>query len=66
MNKLKDPVITKEQAISAAGNAAKLARILGISRASVSGWGKFVPPYQAYRIEKLFPDIFGDPPEDAA
>lgn len=54
---IKDPVILKKDAVSAAGNAAKLARILGLSRAAVSDWGEYVPSYQAYRLVQIFPDL---------
>lgn len=62
MNKntnIKDPLILKKKAIEATGNAASLAKLLGISRASVSGWGDYVPPIQAYRLKQIFPDLEG-------
>ena len=60
MNKnpnIKDPLISKNKAIQAAGNAASVAKLLGISRASVSGWGEYVPNVQAYRVKQIFPDL---------
>jgi DNA-binding transcriptional regulator YdaS (Cro superfamily) len=55
--KLKDPVVAKEDAIRAVGNAAKLARLLGLSRSSVSEWGDFLPPLQAYRLTSIYPSL---------
>ncbi|MDD5273900.1 MAG: Cro/CI family transcriptional regulator [Methylovulum sp.] len=55
--KITDPIVAKDKAIKKAGNAAKLAKLLGISRASISGWGDYLPPYQAYRIIQVYPDI---------
>jgi len=54
---IKDPVISKDRAITEAGSAAKLARALNVARASVSSWGKTVPPLQAYRLLKIFPSL---------
>lgn len=54
---IKDPIIYKSDAIDAAGSASKLARILNISRSSVSAWGQFAPSYQAYRLIQVFPGI---------
>lgn len=59
---IKDPVIAKSTAIEVAGNANKLAILLGISRAAVSGWGKNIPPYQAYRLLQIFPSLNNDLP----
>jgi len=60
MNKnpqFKDPVISKEMAIKAAGNMSRLAGLLKIKRSSVSEWGEKVPGLQAYRIIQIFPDL---------
>jgi DNA-binding transcriptional regulator YdaS (Cro superfamily) len=54
---IEDPVIKKEQAIESAGNAARLAKALGISRSSVSDWGEYVPPLQAYRLIQIYPEL---------
>ena len=58
MDKLpfKDPEITKEQAIKRAGNASALAKLLGVSRATVSEW-QSLPIHQAYRVAQIFPDL---------
>ncbi len=55
----KDPVITVERAVKAAGNKASLARKLGLSRASVSEWGDLVPTLHAYRLVQIYPEIEG-------
>jgi DNA-binding transcriptional regulator YdaS (Cro superfamily) len=54
---IKDPVIKKERAIKAAGNAARLAQVLGISRSSVSAWDEYVPALQAYRLIQIYPNL---------
>lgn len=33
------------------GNRAQLSRKLGLSKASVSAWGEYVPEYLAYKLE---------------
>jgi DNA-binding transcriptional regulator YdaS (Cro superfamily) len=53
----KDVIIKKKDAIAAAGNAAELARLLGISRASISEWGDEVPRLQAFRLKQVFPKL---------
>jgi hypothetical protein len=35
------------------GNQSEVARALGLTRSSVNGWGKLVPPLQAARIHAL-------------
>jgi DNA-binding transcriptional regulator YdaS (Cro superfamily) len=52
----KDPDISKEQAVKAAGNKAKLARALGLSRATVSDW-KNIPLHHQYRLAQMFPEL---------
>jgi DNA-binding transcriptional regulator YdaS (Cro superfamily) len=54
---IEDPVIKKEQAIALAGSPARLAKALGIARSSVSCWGEFVPPLQAYRLIQIYPEL---------
>lgn len=53
----KDPVITVERAVNAAGNKASLARQLGLSRATVSEWGEVVPALHAYRLVQIYPEL---------
>jgi DNA-binding transcriptional regulator YdaS (Cro superfamily) len=53
-----DPLIKKVDAIKLAGSQAKLARLLGIDRATVSLWHEeYIPALQAYRLLRIFPDI---------
>jgi hypothetical protein len=53
-----DPVVTKKDAVAAAGNQAQLARILGVDRACVSLWhDEFLPPIHSYRILQIFPHL---------
>lgn len=33
------------------GNRAQLSRKLGLSKASVSAWGEYVPEYLAYKLQ---------------
>jgi DNA-binding transcriptional regulator YdaS (Cro superfamily) len=54
---IKDPKVLKEKAVELAGNKARLAKLLGIARSSVSDWGEYVPTYQAYRLIQLFPEL---------
>jgi len=35
------------------GNQSEVARVLGITRASVNGWPDLIPEAQAYRLERL-------------
>ena len=61
-----------EKAIEAAGNAASLARRLGINPQAISQWDK-VPPLRVLEVERctgvprheLRPDIY-PPPQEAA
>jgi hypothetical protein len=58
--KIKDPIIKKQDAISAAGSPSILARILDINRSAVAAWGEYVPVTQAYRIREVFPSLGKD------
>jgi DNA-binding transcriptional regulator YdaS (Cro superfamily) len=49
--------MTKEEAIARAGNAASLARLLGISRGAVSNWKK-IPQGRVYQLMHLKPEWF--------
>jgi len=49
--------MTKEEAIARAGNAAALARLLGISRGAVSNWKK-IPQGRVYQLMHLKPEWF--------
>lgn len=40
-------------------NGSELARDLGISRAAVSHWGKYVPGKSAFRLFMINPEYFG-------
>ena len=60
MENYKDPIILKSDAIKAAGNACKLANILGVSRQAVTLWGDIVPPLSAYRLLQIMPNIKKD------
>jgi hypothetical protein len=52
-----DPIITKAEAISQAGNKAKLADFLHIPRQCITQWGDYVPTVHAYRLVQIYPDI---------
>lgn len=55
------PTITYEQAIQVFDKPAKLARALGVSRASVSEWSKkgVLPEGRVWQLIALRPDRFG-------
>lgn len=62
---IEHPKIPVTAALAAFGNVqAELARALGISRASVSEWvsseREHVPTLQAYALQRLRPDLFGE------
>lgn len=42
-----------EEAVAEFGNKARLARALGIHRASVTLWGEYVPLLRQYQIREL-------------
>ena len=50
-------MLTKEQAITLAGSQAKLARLLGVSRAAVWQWDK-IPQARIWQLQLLRPDWF--------
>lgn len=53
-----DPTIKKSDALKLAdNNAAQLARLLEVSRATVSDWGDELPPIHAYRLLAIFPHV---------
>lgn len=58
---IKIPKVKTSDAIKFAGSQAKLAKILNISRASVSAWysenRKYVPELQAYKLVSINPDL---------
>jgi DNA-binding transcriptional regulator YdaS (Cro superfamily) len=59
MNKFpnfKDPVVKKETAIETVGSKAKLARLLHVSRSTVTAW-KEIPLHQAYRLVQMYPEL---------
>ncbi len=45
----------KAFAISKAGNEAKLASLLGLTRQAVNQWGEQMPPLQVYRLREMRP-----------
>jgi len=45
--------MTKHDAINYFGSATELARALGITKASISQWGVYVPPLRAFQIERM-------------
>ena len=49
----------KETAIRLAGNASKLARLLGVSRQSVFAW-KTLPEGRVWQLKVLRPDWFDE------
>lgn len=50
--------MTKTQAIAKAGSAARLARLLGISKSAVSQWPETIPELQRYRLKEMRPKWF--------
>jgi len=42
-----------DDAIAAFGSASELARVLGITRQSVSKWSEDVPPLRVYQITEI-------------
>lgn len=52
-----DPIVKKADAIQAAGSRAKLSRLLGIARSSVTEWDEIIPPLRARQLIDLFPHL---------
>ena len=48
----------KKTAITKAGSATELAKILGLSLSAISQWKKTVPPLRVYRLRELKPEWF--------
>ena len=51
-------LIKKKDGIAIAGSAAKLARVLGVSRAAITQWGEWMPPFRAMQLEEKMPEQF--------
>jgi len=45
--------MNKDEVLSYFGGVSNLARILGISHASVSGWGSVIPKGRAFEIQTI-------------
>lgn len=65
--------MNKEEVISYFGGVSQLAKILGISHASVSGWGNVIPKGRAFEIQtitdgalKVDPALYAKPTDTAA
>ena len=56
----------KSEAIKLFGSQAKLAKALGISRASVSEWGPEIPELRAFQIQELLAKRKGRKGRDAS
>lgn len=50
--------MNKETAIYFAGNANKLAKLLGINRAAISQWGAQIPLKRLEQLKQLKPEWF--------
>jgi DNA-binding transcriptional regulator YdaS (Cro superfamily) len=48
----------KETAIVFAGNANRLAKLLGINRSAISQWGEDVPQKRVLQLKNLKPEWF--------
>ncbi len=51
-------LIKKKDGIAIAGSAAKLARVLGVSRAAITQWGEWMPPFRAMQLKEKMPEQF--------
>lgn len=65
--------MNKDEVLSYFGGVSNLARLLGISHASVSGWGNVIPKGRAFEIQtitnnelKVDPTLYAKPNETAA
>lgn len=50
-----------QTAIQLAGSKAKLAKLLGVSRAAVTQYKEILPPKRVKRLREAHPEWFGDP-----
>ena len=51
-------LLKKKDGIAIAGSAAKLARVLGVSRAAITQWGEWVPPFRALQLKEALPERY--------
>jgi DNA-binding transcriptional regulator YdaS (Cro superfamily) len=51
-------LLKKKDGIAIAGSAAKLARCLGVSRAAITQWGEWMPPYRVLQLRDKMPERF--------
>lgn len=65
--------MNKDEVLSYFGGVSNLARLLGISHASVSGWGNVIPKGRAFEIQtitnnalKVDPTLYTKPNETVA
>lgn len=65
--------MNKDEVLSYFGGVSNLAKILGISHASVSGWGRVIPKGRAFEIQTITknalmvnPDLYVKPNEATA
>lgn len=48
----------KKDGIAIAGSAAKLARVLNVSRSAITQWGEWMPPYRVLQLRNAMPERF--------
>lgn len=48
----------KKDGIAIAGSAAKLARVLNVSRSAITQWGEWMPPYRVVQLREAMPERF--------
>lgn len=53
--------MTKSEAVARAGNASKLAALLGVSPQAVSKWPEAIPPLRLYQLREKKPRWFRKP-----
>jgi hypothetical protein len=51
-------LLKKKDGIAIAGSAAKLARCLGVSRAAITQWGEWMPPYRVMQLKERMPERY--------
>lgn len=51
-------LVKKKDGIAIAGSAAKLSRLLGVSRSAITQWGEWMPPYRAMQLREAIPERF--------